>query len=102
MIILDVPDLYHDAVCWFAKEYLEGHSITIRLEEKDLDVYGYCNHLEEEFLIEINSSLDLKEKLTTLFHELYHVVQHINNLPRDEDECDSLQTVLLDNYLKTH
>ena len=87
---------------WFAKEFLSYQSICISVEEKDLQhTLGFCTELEDEFLIEININQSEVEKLRTFFHELYHVVQHLDNQPRDEDECITFESVLLDRWLRS-
>jgi len=103
MISFRVPDLYHSPMCWFAKEFLRGQTVSINVEEKDLgQTLGFCTSLEDEFLIEININQKDMEKITTFFHECYHILQHVDNQPRDEDECDTFETVLLDRWVKTH
>ena len=103
MISFKVPELYHCPMCWFAKEFLRNQSVTISIEEKDLgQTLGFCTALEDEFLIEININQSNLEKITTFFHELYHVLQHLDKQPRDEDECNTFENILLDRYTKSH
>ena len=52
-------------------------------KEKDLgQTLGFCTSLEDEFLIERkfpNINQKDMEKITTFFHECYHVLQQIDN-----------------------
>lgn len=58
----------------------------LRLEEdgwidivfkKDCDAHGYATHdEEEEYGVEINSTLSVYEMVGTLFHELVHIKQY--------------------------
>jgi len=102
MISFKVPELYHCPMCWFAKEFLCNQSVTISIEEKDLgQTLGFCTALEDEFLIEVNINQKDMEKITTFFHECYHILQHLDKQPRDEEECDTFETVLLDRWIKS-
>ena len=102
MISFHVPELYHSPMCWFAKEFLRNVDVSIVVVERDLkQTLGYCTALEDEFFIEINYNQSDMEKITTFFHECYHVLQHIDKQPRDEDECDTFESVLLDRWVKT-
>lgn len=103
MISFHVPELYHNPMCWFAKEFLCNVDVTIVVTEGDLGhTLGYCTALEDEFLIEININQKDMEKITTFFHECYHILQHIDKQPRDEDECNTFENILLDRYTKSH
>ena len=87
---------------WFMKEYLSNHHVFITIEERDLSsegVEGWCiKETENEFLIQLHNDLEY-EYIPTLLHELYHVYQHVNNLPRDEYETYCKEMKLLDKYL---
>jgi hypothetical protein len=83
------------------KEYLSNHRVFITVDERDLSgegVDGWCiKETENEFLIQIDENLEY-DYIPTLLHELYHVYQHMNNLPRDEYETHCQESKLLDKY----
>ena len=102
MISFKVPELYHYPMCWFAKEFLRNQSVTISVEEKDLDqTLGFCTALEDEFLIEININQKDMEKITTFFHECMHILQHLDAVSRDEYEAETFESILLDRWVRS-
>lgn len=90
---------------FFMGEYLSDYSFDLIVDHKDLSdegVYGWCyKESDDEFLIEIHDDLSEKEYLTTLFHELVHVWQHITNRPLFEGEANLLSWRMLDKYQKS-
>lgn len=74
-----------DAVELFVKNHMPRHKLDITVHHKGLireGVYGWCtvedcNWKPRSFLLEIHNRLDSKDYLTTLFHELVHVHQHV-------------------------
>jgi hypothetical protein len=53
-------------------------SPTVEINIKRIAVMGTCLHLDDnEFEVEINNALPLRELLITLAHELVHVKQHV-------------------------
>ena len=102
MISFHVPQLYHSPMCWFAKEFLCNVDITIIVREINIgQALGYCTALEDEFLIEVNINQKDMEKITTFFHECYHILQHLDKQPRDEDECVTFESVLFDRWTQS-
>ena len=74
-----------DAVEWFISKYLPRHHIEIEVVHRGLareGVYGYCSVTDcdwrpRSFLIELHNQMNTDMYLQTLFHELYHVYQHV-------------------------
>ena len=91
------------SVCqWFMSEYLSDHRVYLTVDERDLSqegVQGWCiKETENEFLIQIDTNLEY-DFIQVMIHELYHVYQHVNELPRDEYETYCKESELLDNYM---
>lgn len=74
-----------DIINWFYDKHLNKHNIEIDVLHRGLireGVYGWCDvygktNKPKEFLIEIQSRLDLETYSTTLLHELQHVKQFV-------------------------
>ena len=74
-----------DAVNWFMAKYLPRHKIEIVVNHRGLlreNVFGWCsvmdcNYRPREFEIEVHNRLNPEDYLKTLFHELWHVYQHV-------------------------
>jgi len=81
-----------DAVEWFVTKYLPRHKLEITVNHRGLareGVYGWCsitdcNHRPREFEIELHNQMDSDSYLQTLFHELYHVYQHVMGNLKDK------------------
>ena len=90
---------------FFMGEYLSDYSFDLTVDHIDLSedgVYGWCyKNSDSEFLIEIHDDLDENEYLTTLFHELVHVWQHLTKRPLKEGEANLLSWRMVDKYLKS-
>ncbi len=91
------------SVCqWFMSEYLSDHKVFITVDERDLSgegVEGWCiKESDNEFLIQIDTNLQY-DFIPCMLHELYHIYQHVNELPRDEYETYCQESILLDKYM---
>jgi len=93
------------SVEWFLMEYLSDWGLDLTVEHIDLSeegVTGWCMKLGEgEFIIQIHEGLEGDEYTSTILHELYHVYQHLNNLPQCETCAYQAEKQLLDRYQKT-
>jgi len=91
-------------VDWFLMEYLSDFGIDLTVEHLDLSdegVTGWCMKLgHNEYVIQIHNQLDGDEYTSTILHELYHVYQHLNNLPQCEMCAYQAERQLLDRYRK--
>ena len=99
----NVRDLAEDLVCWFLREYIPKGLFFLVLQEKDLSgegVSGWCmRETQNEFLIQIDQNIDDDYTYKrVLLHELWHMYQYYNDLPRDEDETLKQEWTLLDKY----
>ncbi len=73
------------AVEWFIHKYLPRHHITLEVLHRGLkrdSVVGWCDiegrtYNPRSFLIELQSSMNPRDYLRTLFHELWHVYQFV-------------------------
>jgi hypothetical protein len=74
-----------DAVEWFIERYLPRHKLEITVNHRGLareGVYGWvsvtdCDWRPREFEIELHNRMNSDLYLQTLFHELWHVYQHV-------------------------
>ena len=96
-----VPDC-KPIVDWFMGEFLEDFSVDLTVVYMDLSdegVTGWCMREENhEFLIQIDENLKGDEYSKTLIHELYHMFQHLLNIPRCEICAYLSEDLLLDKY----
>tara|TARA_R110001606_G_C15382705_1_gene650600 strand:+ start:118 stop:450 length:333 start_codon:yes stop_codon:yes gene_type:complete len=90
---------------WFLMEYLSDWGLDLTVEHIDLSeegTTGWCMKLGRcEFIIQIHKDLKGNEYTSTILHELYHVYQHLNNLPQCEICAYQAEKQLLDKYQKT-
>jgi hypothetical protein len=98
-------EVAEEVVSWFIKEYLPNEFFFLVVEEKDLSeegVYGWCmRETQNEFLIQIHSGLG-DNYISVILHELHHMWQYYNNLPRDEEETLREELRLLNKYHENH
>ena len=81
-----------DAVNWFIAKYLPKHKLDITVNHRGLMrecVYGWCtvmdsNSRPREFEIELHNKMNVDLYLQTLFHELWHVYQHVKGNLKDK------------------
>ena len=95
--------LAHGVVQWFLSTYIPEALFFLVVEEKDLSeegVEGWCmRETENEFLIQINECIeDPYTYKRVLCHELWHMYQYYNDLPRDEEETLRQKWLLLNKY----
>ena len=118
-------------VNWFISEYLPRHKITVDINHRGMRrdcALGWISVLDSDyrprhFEIEMQSNLDADTYSITLLHELWHLLQHVRgdlSFGRNkrcwkgidcshmdytdepwEVEAESMETVLLDKYLKS-
>lgn len=77
--------LCEDVVNWFVSKYLPRHKLEIEVYHHGLKregVLGYCDVSGKtlnprEFLIEMDTYMNHKDYISTLLHELYHVLQFV-------------------------
>jgi len=94
---------------WFKSQYLPRHHLDISLVFKNLEsdgVFGWClveGSLTKprSFIIEIHNKLDYASYLETLLHELWHVYQHVKGLPQCEEEAESMENILVNQFSKS-
>lgn len=77
--------IVRSAIEWFLPKYVGGHILSICVHDKRMNregthaacsVVGRCCR-PREFMIEMNNSLDEKEYISSLIHELIHIKQWI-------------------------
>tara|TARA_R100000406_G_scaffold86684_1_gene70851 strand:- start:975 stop:1322 length:348 start_codon:yes stop_codon:yes gene_type:complete len=94
-----------DVVYWFMGEYLENYSVDVTVVHMDLTdegVDGWClRESDYEFIIQIEESLEGKHYKQTLLHEMYHVLQHLMNIPRCEMCAHLSEQINLDRFKDT-
>ena len=81
-----------DAVDWFIQKYLPRYKLEINVHHRGLikeGVYGYCtvldcNYRPRTFEIELHTKMNPDLYLQTLFHELWHVYQHVMGNLKDK------------------
>ena len=74
-----------EVVEWFKAKYLPNHHLDITVAHRGLKREGAqgfctvmdCDHRPREFLIEMETTLKEDDYISTLFHELWHVYQHV-------------------------
>lgn len=77
--------LCEDVVNWFVSKYLPRHKLEIEVYHRGLKregVLGYCDVSgrtlnPREFLIELDTYMNRQDYISTLLHELYHVLQFV-------------------------
>lgn len=83
---------YADSMAVFVcQKFNIAPEIEINLKRMSKDSnYGYCCHVDNnEFEVDVKSTLPLREMLVTLAHELVHVKQYINGeMPEKLSEGD--------------
>ena len=77
---------------WFINKYLPRHNLDISIQYRGLKrekVFGYCSVQDSDsrprdFLIELHTQMDEDLYFYTLFHELWHMYQHVKGQLRDK------------------
>ena len=81
-----------DIVEWFKAKYMPKHHLHIEVLHRGLKreyAMGFCSvidcdHRPRKFLIEMETTLDESNYVSTLLHELWHVYQHVIGTLRDK------------------
>ena len=81
-----------DIVEWFVEKYLPKHKLEIIVNHRGLareGVYGWCSVIDcdwrpRAFEIELHNRMDVDLYTRTLFHELWHVYQHVKGNLKDK------------------
>ena len=77
--------IVRNTIEWFLPKYVGGHILSICVHDKRMNregthaacsVVGRCCR-PREFMIEMNNSLEEKEYISSLIHELIHIKQWI-------------------------
>jgi hypothetical protein len=96
-------DLAWDVCDWFLSRYLPNHELDLSILGKSLKSEGVVGWMlaldEDEYEIEIERTLKKNEFITTLLHELYHVLQYTKGY-QCEDEAYRMEKVLTKLYLE--
>lgn len=86
-------------------EYLSDHSLHICVVYMDLTEEGVCGWCirddDNEFMLQIEKTLTGEEHDRTILHEMYHVFQHMNNIPRCEMCAYMSESLSLDRMSKS-
>jgi hypothetical protein len=77
--------LCEDVTFWFLNKFFPRHKIDLEIVHRGLNregVHGYCDvtgdtYRPREFLIELNTHMNEKLYIQTLFHELTHLQQWV-------------------------
>jgi hypothetical protein len=77
---------------WFVSKYLPRYKLDIVVNHRGLyreGVFGWCNvedcnYRPRAFLIEMHNFMTVENYTKTLFHELWHVYQHVKGNLRDK------------------
>ena len=79
---------------WFMCKHLPKHKIDLTVNHRGLlreGAYGWCTVLDSDyrpraFEIEMHNGLNPDHYIMTLFHELWHVYQHVKGTLRDKGQ----------------
>ena len=87
------------------KEYLSDFSLHVCVVYMDLSDEGVCGWCmrddDNEFMLQIDHNLSGEEHDRTVLHEMYHVFQYMNNIPRCEMCAYMSESQSLDKISKT-
>ena len=111
MLYLDVTGkgprrLCNRVVEWFKEQYLPRHHLDISVVHRGLKregVAGWCmvegsTSRPRSFLIEIHNTLEEKDYITVLLHELWHVYQYVKG-KQSESEALRIEEILYDRFV---
>jgi hypothetical protein len=104
-VLHKAPDAFpNNLVEWFMTEYLTEFGIdltVVHLDLSDEGVDGWCmRESDYEFIIQIDENLEGEEYHRTLCHEMYHMYQHVKNIPRCEVCAHLSELQTLDRFKK--
>ena len=98
----DNKELPQTLIQWFMTEYLSDWSVDLTLIHLDLSdegVDGWCMREDDvEFIIQIDENLTGDEYRRTLLHEMYHMYQHLKEIPRCEMCAYESEQINLDRF----
>jgi hypothetical protein len=83
-----------DIVVWFINKYLPRHKLDITVVHRGLlreGVVGWCTVIDSNscprcFEIEVHNRMSIDDYVSTLFHELWHIYQHVKGDLKDKRE----------------
>ena len=98
-------DLTHKVYEFFTSKYEISSDVEVfHTNLRDENAVGFTEVNGEEQFVQVCNSLDKKEFVTTLLHELVHVVQNENGIfdeTEREEEAYRMEGVLYNNYCAT-
>ena len=98
-------DITHKVYEFFTESYEISSDVEIFATNlSDENALGFTEVNGEEQFVQVCNTLDEKEFVTTLLHELVHVVQNENGIIDEterEEEAYRLEGVLYNNYCAT-
>ena len=95
-------DLAHNVYDFFTSHFeIESDVEVFHTNLSDDNAFGFTEVNGEEQFIQIHNTLSEDDYITTLLHELVHVVQNEKGLCDDEDrekEAYTLETILFNQF----
>ena len=81
-----------DVTNWFISKYMPRHKLDIHIHHRGMkrdNVYGWvwaedCDYRPRTFEIEMRSNMREEEYIKILFHELWHIYQHVKGMLKDK------------------
>lgn len=96
-------ELAHNVYEFFTSHYkIESDVEVYHTNLSDDNAFGFTEVNGEEQFIQIHNTLSESDYITTLLHELVHVVQNENGLFDDEErekEAYSLESILFNQFI---
>ena len=97
-------DLTHKVYEFFTDKYEISSDVEVfHTNLRDENALGFTEVNGEEQFVQVCNTLDQKEFITTLLHELVHVVQNENGMIDEterESEAYRLEGILYNEYLR--
>ena len=94
--------LTHSVYEFFTTKYEISSDVEVyHTDLSDDNAFGFTEVNGDEQFVQVDNNLDEKEFVTTLLHELVHVVQNENGLIDEtirEDEAYRLEGILYNNW----
>jgi len=96
----------NDVYEFFTSKYkIESDVEVFHTDLSDDNAYGFTEENGEEQFIQIHNKLNEKDYITTLLHELVHVVQNEQGITRDdvrEDQAYCMEKVLYNQFISAN
>ena len=81
-----------DVTNWFISHYMPRHKLDIHIHHRGMkrdNVYGWvwaedCDYRPRTFEKEMRSNMREEEYIKILFHELWHIYQHVKGMLKDK------------------